>query len=197
MEKRFNKNKPKYRKIVLTGPESTGKTWLAKQLARHYQTDWISEYAREYVENLKRKYNYSDLVVIAQYQVNVMKDYTGKVNRFLFFDTDLIILKVWFDVVYNECPAWLTESIDNRNIDLYLLCDTDIKWEYDPVRENADQNREVLIKMYKQEILNSGVPFVLIRGKDSTRLSNAVNAIEEWNRGNRGEDWNSQRVKKD
>ena len=183
MEKRFNYNKPKYRKIVLTGPESTGKTWLAKRLARHYQTDWISEYARKYVENLKREYNYSDLVVIAQYQINVVKDYKGKVNRFLFFDTDLIILKVWFDVVYNECPAWLTESIINRNIDLYLLCDTDIMWEYDPVRENADQNREVLIKMYKQEIQNSGVPFVLIRGKDNTRLANAVNAIEDWNRG--------------
>ncbi len=186
MEKRFNKNKPKHRKIVLTGPESTGKTWLAKRLARHYQTDWISEYAREYVENLKRNYNYSDLVVIAQYQVNVVKDYKGKVNRFLFFDTDLIILKVWFDVVYNECPAWLTESIGNRDIDLYLLCDTDIKWEYDPVRENADKNREVLIKMYKQEIQSSGVPFVLIRGKDNARLANAVNAVEEWDRGNNG-----------
>lgn len=178
MEKRFNKNKPKYRKIVLTGPESTGKTWLAKRLAMHYQTDWISEYAREYVKNLKRKYNYSDLVVIAQYQVNVVKDYNGKVNRFLFLDTDLIILKVWFDVVYNDCPAWLTESIRNRNIDLYLLCDTDIMWEYDPVRENADQNREVLNKMYKQEIQDSGVPFVMIRGKDNTRLANAVNAID-------------------
>ena len=104
------------KKIVLTGPESTGKTWLAKQLAMHYQTDWISEYAREYVENLKRRYNYSDLVVISRYQVNVVKEYKGKVNRFLFFDTDLIILKVWFDVVYNECPAWLTESIGNRDI---------------------------------------------------------------------------------
>ena len=171
------------KKIVLTGPESTGKTWLAKQLAMHYQTDWISEYAREYVENLKRKYNYSDLVVISRYQVNVVKEYKGKVNRFLFFDTDLIILKVWFDVVYNECPAWLTESIGNRDIDLYLLCDTDIKWEYDPVRENADKNREVLFKMYKKEIENSSAPFVFIRGKGNTRLTNAVNAIEDWNRG--------------
>ena len=174
------------KKIVLTGPESTGKTWLAKQLAMHYQTDWISEYAREYVENLKRKYNYSDLVVISRYQVNVVKEYKGKVNRFLFFDTDLIILKVWFDVVYNECPAWLTESIGNRDIDLYLLCDTDIKWEYDPVRENPDQNREVLINKYKQEIQNSGVPFVLIRGKDNTRLANAIHAIEEWDSGRMG-----------
>ena len=178
MEKRFNKNKPKYRKIVLTGPESTGKTWLTKQLAMHYQTNWITEYAREYIENLERKYNYSDLVVIAQYQVNVVQDYKEKVNRFLFLDTDLIILKVWFDVVYNECPVWLIESISNRNIDLYLLCDTDIIWEFDPVRENADQNREVLIKLYKQEIQNSGVPFVLIRGKDKIRLANAVNAID-------------------
>ena len=191
MEKRFNKNKPKYRKIVVTGPESTGKTWLAKRLASFYQTDWITEYAREYVENLKRKYNYSDLVVIAQYQVNVVKDYKGKVNRFLFFDTDLIILKVWFDVVYNECPAWLSESIANRNIDLYLLCDTDIKWEYDTVRENADQNREVLIKMYKQEIQNSGVPFVMIRGKDNARLVNAVKTIEDWNNGIEGIEGNN------
>ena len=179
MEKRFNKNKLKFRKIVLTGPESTGKTWLAKQLAMHYQTNWIGEYAREYIENLERKYNYSDLVVIAQYQINVVQDYKEKVNRFLFLDTDLIILKVWFDVVYNECPVWLTESISNRNIDLYLLCDTDIIWEFDAVRENADQNRKVLIKLYKQEIQNSGVPFVLIRGKDKIRLANAVNAIDK------------------
>lgn len=177
MEKKPDKNQRKYIKIVMTGPESTGKTWLTKRLAGYYQTDWITEYAREYVENLNRMYNFSDMVVIAKHQINVVKNYKGTVNRFLFLDTDLIILKVWFDVIYNECPAWLTEAIRNRNIDLYILCDTDIKWEDDPVRENPGQNREALIKLYEEELNMSGTPFVVIRGNDNARLMNAVDAI--------------------
>lgn len=183
MEKRFSTIKQKYKRIVITGPESTGKTWLAKSLALHYKTSWIPEYAREYVEKLKRNYNYSDLVVIAQNQINTFNNFTGSVNKFLFLDTDLIILKVWFNIVYNECPDWLLESITDRNIDLYLLCNTDIEWKFDKVRENPGVNREVLLEKYKQEIEISGTPFVLINGMGNARLNNAITALErkEWN----------------
>jgi len=179
MEKRLaNSGKVGIRKIVITGPESTGKTALAQQLAHHFNTIWIPEYAREYVENLGNLYVYEDLIKITNIQINKLREVTEKPNQFIFLDTDLIIMKVWFQEAFQNYPEWLHDSIKQRNIDLYLLCTTDISWMYDPVRENKGDNRERLFKIYKQELEAYGFSYRIITGKNTNRLQNAIKIMD-------------------
>jgi len=166
--------------IVVIGPESTGKTTLARQLAEYYSTLWLPEYAREYVENLNRAYNFEDVVLIAKNQIVLKKQIQKQlgVRKYIFYDTDLIITKVWFDVVYNRVPDWLDIEIRNQNIDLYLLCDTDIEWQPDAVRENGGESRIQLFNIYKNEIEKLNIPYVTVSGKNQERVLNAINFIE-------------------
>ena len=178
MEKRTSKNRTdNIIKIVIIGPESTGKTDLAQSLAEHYNTIWIPEYAREYIENLNRPYEYSDIEIIAKKQVQQEKEYIVKAKNILFLDTDLIITKVWFDVVYKKCPEWIVKEIAGTNIKLYLLCNTNIEWKPDPVREN-EKLRGKLFSTYKKEIEHFGFQYKIISGKGNKRLDKAIKFVD-------------------
>lgn len=168
--------KPKI--IVVTGPESTGKTTLAKDLAKHYNTSYIPEYAREYIENLQRPYEYADLEIIAKRQVQDLKDSVDKANGYLFLDTYLIITKVWFDIVYDECPAWLIDEIENCKVDLFLVCDTALPWEPDNVRENGGEMREILFERYINELEAFNLPYKIVTGTGEDRIRSAIQHIQ-------------------
>ena len=167
-------------KIVITGPESTGKSTLSEQLAGHYKTVFIPEYARFYIENLHRPYTFDDVEHIAHQQIKEAEDYESMASKLLFLDTYLIITKVWFDVVYHHCPDWVVEAIKNSGIDLFLLCKTDLPWEPDPVRENGGEMREQLFLMYKHELEQFGLPYCIIAGQGAKRLENAIAAIDAY-----------------
>jgi NadR type nicotinamide-nucleotide adenylyltransferase len=170
----------KIRRIVITGPESTGKTELARGLAEHFQTTWVPEYARSYVESLGRPYTREDVESIARHQLLEEQEYQAKArNGILFFDTWLIITKIWFDVVYGECPPWIKEHIRQAPIDLFLVCDTDLPWIPDPVRENGGEKREELKKMYCREIESLGFPYAIVSGRDEKRLKNALSILRK------------------
>ncbi len=164
-------------RIVLSGPESTGKSWLAQKLAIHYKTVFIPEFAREYVENLGENYSFTDVEIIARKQIEQLNEFTGKANGIIFIDTWLVITKVWFQEVYGKVPKWLIGSLTEIPIDLYLLCNTDIEWEFDPVRENPN-NREYLFNIYKKEIEELEKPCHIVIGKDNQRLRNAIKHID-------------------
>lgn len=164
--------------IVITGPESTGKSTLARDLAKHYNTIHIPEYAREYIENLSRPYEYSDLEIIAKRQVQDLKDSIDKANGFLFLDTYLIITKVWFDVVYDECPDWIIDEIENCNVDLFLVCDTSLPWEPDKVRENGGEMREILFERYINELEAFNLPYKIATGIGEERIRSAIQHIQ-------------------
>ena len=180
MEKRF-KNAVGKRplKVVITGPESTGKSTLAESLARHYKTVFIPEYARTYVENLNGPYNYSDLEHIAKRQVQDVEKYSTLANNILFLDTYLIITKVWFNVVYKKEPIWLDDSIRKSDIDLFLLCSTDVPWQPDPIRENGGEMREYLFLQYKTELELYGFNYRILKGLGENRLTNAIAFVDE------------------
>jgi NadR type nicotinamide-nucleotide adenylyltransferase len=163
-------------KIVITGAESTGKSTLAEGLAKHFNGKVIPELARGYIENLDRNYTYEDLEVIAKMQIEAENDAASE--SLVFFDTWLIITKVWFDFVYGSHPEWLNQAISNSNIDLFLLCDTDIPWIADPVRENGGENREILQNTYKKEMAQYGFRYSLIKGEGEERIVNALKIIE-------------------
>jgi NadR type nicotinamide-nucleotide adenylyltransferase len=167
------------KRIVITGPESTGKTNIANHLATKFNSVWIPEYARFYIENLKTKYDYSDIEKIARKQVEDYHHYSRNTSGMVIFDTWLIITKVWFQKVYKKYPQWLEESIQNLKIDLYLLCTPDIEWKPDPLRENPGKMREILFNAYESEIKKTGVPFGIINGSGRSRFETAEKLVTQ------------------
>ncbi len=167
------------KRIVITGPESTGKSVLTKQLADYYKTNFLPEYARTYIENLNRAYDYNDLVIIAKMQIKLEKEASKKASNFLFIDTGLIITKIWFQEVFNKYPDWLDTSIIDYLPDFYLICNCDLAWENDSVRENgSDKQRKYLMDRYIKEIESYKTPYYIISGQDKVRLKNAINFID-------------------
>ena len=160
----------------MTGPESSGKTFLCDELSKHYQTCWKPEFAREYVENLTRNYTFKDVEIIARKQIDQYYEAIDEGQSIVFFDTFLIITKIWFTYVYNQCPAWLHHSIKNLTIDLYLLCSPDIPWIEDGVRENGNI-REELFQLYKQELEYYGFNYTIINGEEESRKKIAIQHI--------------------
>jgi len=168
------------RRIVITGPESTGKTELAQALSVKLNSVWIPEYARSYVENLQRPYNYDDVLQIAQYQVTQEAEYALKVRKgILIYDTWLIITKVWLDLVFGKCPEWIPDHIRSSKIDLFLVCDNDLPWIADPVRENGGEKRKELFQLYCNEIAAFGFKYEIISGFGDERTENALIALSK------------------
>lgn len=165
-------------KIVLTGPESVGKSILTKQLAEYYNGICVDEYARYYVKSLKKTYGYSDVLHITQHQ---LKEYDNldRIGGFCFFDTYLIITKIWFLHVFNKIPIWFEEEFKKRPVDLYLLCKDDLDWQADGVRENKDI-RSLLFEKYKQELDNYCFNYSIISGSGRERLTNAIDSINNF-----------------
>ncbi len=169
------------KKIVIIGPESTGKSTLCTQLAAHYNTIWCPEFAREYLSNLDAPYTYGDLLHIAKGQLALEDKLADEAkNGRYFIDTDMYVMKVWCEVAFGNCHNWILKQIAVRKYDLYLLCDTDLPWEQDALREYPDQAfRNRLLKMYKDLLVNAGVPWVLVSGMNTERLEVATEAVDK------------------
>ena len=149
------------------------------QLAEHYSTIYIPEYAREYISGLSRPYNYSDVEHIARIQIRQKDEYSRCAKGLLFMDTYLIITKVWFDLVYHRRPPWLDLELARNEINLHLLCDIDIPWEPDPVRENGGRMREILLRLYRSELEERGLHYRLVTGSGEQRLRNAIHHVDD------------------
>jgi len=154
-------------RIGIIGPESTGKTTLAKHLAKRCRGTWVPEFARTYVEQLDRPYTREDVERIAHYQIGQLSADYGTED--VFFDTELIITKVWFLHRRWACPDWLDEAMRQYPMDHYLLLYPDIAWQSDPVRENGDI-REELFRKYEEEILRTRVPYSIVRVRERELL---------------------------
>ena len=177
----FEKNihfleKEKINKIVLTGPESTGKTTLAQQLASHFQTIWVPEFARSFIDELKRPYEEKDLLKIAKGQVELEDELFQKANGFLFCDTDLIVIKIWSEYQFGNCHPWVLQQIQERTYDLHILCGTDVLWEPDPQREHP-HDREKLYFLYKKELEYFNKNYIEITGNEEFRLKSVIEIL--------------------
>ncbi len=150
---------------------------MSQQLAQYFNGIVVPEFAREYVEQLGRPYNYEDVCYIAEQN----KNYCLSQDKTVFFDTELIVTKVWLDEVYHRRPSWITDPIpEDYQMDVYLLLYPDIEWEQDSVRENGAQERRMeLFECYKKEVEATKKPFAIICGQGETRMWNALSAIQE------------------
>lgn len=171
------------KKIVIIGPESTGKSTLSAQLAKHYSTLWVREYAREYLLKYGTEYSYDDLLTIAKGQT-ALEDKTiaetQHAKDILFIDTDMYVMKVWCEYVFGKCHQYIIDEIVNRSYDLYLLCNIDLPWIKDELREYPDeQPRTELFNMYKDILINQQTPWALISGTEEQRLQNAIQAVDK------------------
>lgn len=180
MEKGFQHIHGRQPRIVITGPESTGKTVLAKHLALQYRGVLVPEFAREFVERLNHAYTYHDVRKIARQQVRSRSRITKKYSDWIFFDTDLVITKVWFVEVYQRYPAWLERNIRSGIMDLYLLCNNEIPWEADSIRENGGARRDYLFERYREELETYGFSYRVVTGSGSDRFDNAVRGINDF-----------------
>jgi nicotinamide riboside kinase len=165
------------KRIAITGPESTGKTWLAENLARHYQTVCVPEFARSHLLRLNRPYTFDDILFIAKSQFQNNQQALSGTNTFLFCDTELIVTKIWCEVKYGYCHQWILDHIGKQHFDLYLVPDIDLPWEPDPQREHPHM-RDYLMQLYLKELEARKFPYRLIGGEKEERLRNAVEALE-------------------
>ena len=165
-------------KVALIGPESTGKSSLARYLARRYNGTYVPEYARTYVERKgATDVTFDELCAIARHQIEEIKNLTAQRSNSdsgltaqrsnsaaVFFDTDLIVTKVWFDYAFHRVPEWLNENIHRYPMDVYLLTYPDLPWIPDPARSNgSDAIRLELFHRYESEIQSLDIPYYIIR----------------------------------
>lgn len=167
------------KKIVIIGPESTGKSTLSQDLAGALQTVWVPEYARSYLEGLGREYTEADLLQIARGQLSLEDTLTATAKDYLVCDTDLYVLKVWSEHSYGRCDTDLLRWIAERRYDLYLLTYIDIDWVDDPLREHPQpEMRKYFYNVYKDIVTNSSVPWLEVRGTRDERLAQALKGVE-------------------
>ena len=158
-------------KIAFTGPESSGKTTLAKLIAATLDGHFIEEYAREYLSD-KESYNQMDLDIIAKKQ---LENWKVKSNL-LIADTELTVIKVWSDYRFKNCSDYILNAYKSQSFDHYFLCKPDIPWEDDPMRENPE-NRDELFELYLQELKKMQRPFTIIQGNKENRLKTCKEVI--------------------
>jgi len=156
-------------KIIVTGPESSGKTTLCKALSEHFKISFSKEFAREYLNTINREYKEEDLLEIAKGQLL-------SENNAQILDTDLITIKIWSEYKYGKSDKWILKQIEKQKSEnrYYLLCKPDIPWEADPLRESP-LNRDELFKIYKRETEELGHDYLIIEGKN--RFKNSISKI--------------------
>ncbi len=167
------------KKVVLTGPESTGKTTMAKLLADYYKTIWVEEFGREYFVSKNGRLTLVDFIEIAQGQIKLEDNALKKAEKIMFCDTDLIVTQAWSEIYFKECPPQVYELNMSRKYDLYLLMDIDIPWEDDGTRE-FPHLRQWHFNRIKEELDKKALPYEVISGTYEQRLQKSIHFIDNY-----------------
>ncbi len=179
-------------RIVVIGPESTGKSSLCEALSKHFDAVWCPEFAREYLTTHGKDYTFEQLDEIARGQLKLEDEQAALASLqwsnqeehitpkpLLFIDTDMYVMKVWCEFVFGKCHDWIEEEISRRKYDLYLLCNTDLPWQKDHLREYPDlETRETLLGIYRDLLQHQSVTWVEISGTGQERIEIAIRAVQ-------------------
>jgi len=166
-------------RIAITGPESCGKTSLSEDLAAHYKAGYVPEFARNYLLERNGKYVYEDLDQIAIGQVQAIQQQLEQEQEknLLIVDTEMLVMYIWSMVVFGKVSPLIQKLLAEQKFDLYILCDTDIPWQYDPLREN-EYDRDDLFQRYYKKMRELKLNFIIVKGPAEARLNEAVKAID-------------------
>jgi len=164
--------------VAIVGPESSGKSHLARQLAAHFRCDWVPEFAREYLEKLGKPYTLDDVETIARGQIESEDAAAKKSKSLLICDTNLLVIKIWMEHKYTHVPGWIETEIKKRKYHLHLLTAPDIPYQHDPLRENPELG-EYFFKKYQLLLGSIGADYVIIAGNETQRLRQAIASINQ------------------
>jgi nicotinamide riboside kinase len=159
--------------LVFTGPESSGKTTLAKQISELKKGVFVAEYAREYLNNLKEDYSQNDLLDIAKGQLELQEKVKRENQHNLFFDTDLLTIKIWSEFKYGDCAPWILDRVLSNKEFTYVLCSPDILWEPDSLRENPN-DREELFEIYESNLKEFKLDYLIVNGSIENRWNSLL-----------------------
>lgn len=166
-------------KIAVIGAESTGKTWLCEALAKHFNTNWVPEYAREYFNN-SSIYDYSvdDLVQIAINQIELEKECIKNARNIMFCDTTLLTLYIWAELEFKRVPTFILENLNQVNYHYYLITDNSVHWQQDSQRQNKF-SRDLILKMNINLVEQMKKPYTILKGFDEDRMNQALKCLHE------------------
>ena len=182
METNLQQQKSDCLRIVLYGPESSGKTTLAKALAKQFQTTWVPEFARNYLQEKwdqkKEVCSLEDLIIIAKGQINQENNLIEDANKFLFCDTNVLITKAWSETHFNGyCAPEIQYWVDTFKYDHYFLTDIDVPWEADDLRDRPN-NRKQMLDYFENILKNKKASYTLLKGNLNLRLEKAKVILE-------------------
>lgn len=175
-------------RVSITGPESSGKTSLALDLQKHFNATLVEEYARTHLSNSGKDYTQIDLIHIARQQMQLENEAVDAVRKsefisnnpqFVFFDTDLYVLKIWSELAFGSCDSFILDHLANDSYDLHLLCMPDLPWEFDELREHPEtEQRNFIYQHYLDAMQHQPKPWFVISGEGQMRFDMAVEAID-------------------
>lgn len=166
------------KKIAIVGPESTGKSTVTQQLAKHYHTLWVPEYARYYCAALTSPCDLQDEVNMFYGQLALEDSILAIADKdFIFCDTTFITVKIWSDEVFGETPKIVLDALPDYHYDLYLLMDIDLPWQEDALRD-FPHKREYFMQVWHQELKALDATYVVVNGQQDERLSNAITIVD-------------------
>ena len=176
-------------KIVVYGPESTGKTTLTKALAIHYQSEWVPEFARTFLQEKwdrqQEVCSLEDLITIARCQLKEEQRAAQKTNDLLFCDTNILVTKVWSENHFEGyCASEIEALFKEAEVDLYLLTSIDVPWEKDDLRDRPD-NRAQMFAYFKQQLDQYKLPYCILEGNEQKRLQKAIEVVDELRKNSR------------
>tara|TARA_B110000003_G_C16633736_1_gene527645 strand:+ start:1078 stop:1644 length:567 start_codon:yes stop_codon:yes gene_type:complete len=181
MEKALEQNPSSCVKIVLFGPESSGKTTLATQLAAHFNAQWVPEYMRTYLElkwkNSKKTIEKKDLLPIARGHIRDENKLAGQTDTLLLLDTNMLQIKTYCQYYYNGwCPAQIIKASQTHQYDYYFLTSVDVPWEKDNLRDRPN-DRDKMFRIFEQQLIDKNTPYTILEGTKQERLINAIAII--------------------
>ena len=157
-------------KLIITGPECSGKTSLAKAISKKYDAPWVVEYARQFLNEKAGSYVYEDLLSIAHGQLEQEQRFEQYAPKFLICDTSMLVMKVWSEYKYGKADPWMIDRLSEMVDCLWLLCAPDIPWEKDPFRE-SEHEREALFDIYKKELEQMSFNYHVMSGSLEKRIA--------------------------